>query len=395
MSRLSRLLAGGSVFLLGFGLVVVLLVSTVTYKPYGVPDLLRDEYDQKLIEINRRAELLSSTAEVDQRPIVKVDSPMHDFGQILPHSQATHAFQISNVGFSDLALAVGETSCKCTVGKLKKGLLKPGESTTVTMTWNTGYKADDYVQTALLQTNDPLNQQVVLKIRGTVRADLVAAKSLLLTRGDIGSRSSGSMLIYSQIWDDFVIEEFESDVEGLDWYVEPAPVAEQAELVDADASCAWRLSVSVPLYKAGSHQATCKLKINPGTGEKAVSRDVKLSWETRTPIAFLGPEIHRDTGFELSTLSSAKRHEFPLLVRLRGADQRDLDILDYEPKELEVSLEPTARKGDYRLVIAIPEGCPDVTFNRDDKHGYVQVGDPNDPAFQNWMPISGAVYTEN
>lgn len=391
MSRLSRTLAVGASVLIGLATVTAVLVFSVTYKPYGVPDLLREDYEEKVREIKRRNELLAMPEAQSKLPIATFDKRVHDFGRLDPHSTAEHSFRVTNTGAGELVLAVRETSCKCTVGTLEKSTLDPGESTKVTLTWNTGYKAEDYEQAALLITNDPTQENVTLKVKGSVRSDLVVPGSLTLSSGDIGGTATGTMMIYSQLWETFTIDDLETTRDELEWFVEPVDLP-APELVDQDPKSAWKLHVSMPLYESGLFSEDVSLRVNPGNGDKAIEKQVKVSWKTRSPIAFLGPEIHKETGYELPTLESNRRHEFPVLVRLRGKDQRDLAVLDFEPEELEVTMVKADRVGDYRLTIAIPKGCPSVTFNRDDKHGYVQVGDPDDPDFQNWMPIHGAVF---
>ena len=52
---------------------------------------------------------------------------------------------------------VGNTSCSCTIASLKDGKkaqVKPGESTTIDLDWNTKTFENDYRQTATIGTND-------------------------------------------------------------------------------------------------------------------------------------------------------------------------------------------------------------------------------------------------
>ena len=54
-------------------------------------------------------------------------------------------------------------------------------------------------------------------------------------------------------------------------------------------------------------------------------------------------------------------------------------------------VEPARREGEYRLLIRVRAGSPTTSFNIDTQHGYVHVGDPDDPSLSHWFPIFGAI----
>ena len=93
-------------------------------------------------------------------------------------------------------------------------------------------------------------------------------------------------------------------------------------------------------------------------------------------------------------VSSDKDHEYHLVTRVRGDIGRHVEVLDVEPKHVQARLKATKTEGTYRLTIKIPKGCPSLQFNADQKHGYVQVGDPTNKSFSNWFPLMGAVVNE-
>ena len=136
-------------------------------------------------------------------PSPKFGKKSHDFGRLDPHSTASHTFHVESVGDAALSIQILETSCKCTVGKLGNSVLLPGEKTGITLTWNTGYKAEEYEQAAIIKTNDPLNKTVKLTVKGAVRSDLVMPSKIHLPRGDRGDVAKQNITIYSQLWDDF------------------------------------------------------------------------------------------------------------------------------------------------------------------------------------------------
>lgn len=170
----------------------IALTQVVVYKPYGVPDSQREGYDEIIAEINLKNELLRNL-DASKRPVARVDRDVHDFGLLDPHTAMTHSFNVTNDGEDPLALKVASTSCKCTTGKLVAGLLQPGESTKVTLEWNTGYHYESYEQNAVLKTNDPLNREITLTVKGTVRTKLAMPEQFVFPSSDLAEVVSGKV----------------------------------------------------------------------------------------------------------------------------------------------------------------------------------------------------------
>ncbi len=190
MNSLTKVLLIGLLGIIAFGGIALLLTSTVTYHPYSVPEGLREKYHQKVAEMKRHAELAAQANEIT-RPAVVIKERTYNFGMVDPHATISHSFIIRNEGVLPLQLNVRETSCKCTVGEVGNNLVPAGEQTTITMTWNTGYQADEYEQTALIQTNDPLNEQIELKVKGEVRSRVHCPRAHRLYHGRSGQARGG------------------------------------------------------------------------------------------------------------------------------------------------------------------------------------------------------------
>ena len=150
---------------------------SVHYKPYGVPDVLRAEYETKIADIKER-EFLFQNAHKLSEAIAYMPTNTHDFGIMDPHGTASHQFEIHNKGSAPLALKMGTTTCKCTAGKLGSSLLQPGEQTTIELTWNTGYKVDEYEQSAFLLTNDPTVPEIEIKVKGEIKGELMSPEKI-------------------------------------------------------------------------------------------------------------------------------------------------------------------------------------------------------------------------
>ena len=389
MKNLPKVLFSSLAGLIVFGVIAGVLVYTVTYLPYGVPESRREEYEAKVAEAKGYQEALKD-ADKTASSILAIKSTEFDFGMVDPHTTHSHSFTVTNEGELPLTLEVQETSCKCTVGELATNLVPPGASTEITMTWNTGYQADTYEQTATVATNDPLQKTLELKVKGVVRAEFIAPSSVGFVTTDPGKPSEGSFVTYSQLWDDFEVTEVDCDLLGFSWSAEPV-APDDISLVDREAKSAWRIKMVSAGNRRGRFAGKLKLKVQPSDGTEAEVRHVDVSGRVRAPISFYSPDIHPKEGLDVGTLISDQEHAFHLVVRSRGESERKLDVLDVKPEELKADLEPLSKAGSYRLTIRVPKGCPMVIFNRDSKHGFVQVGDPSDESFSNWFPLRGAV----
>lgn len=365
---------------------------TVEYKPYGVPDHRREEYDEKLSLIAQQQKVLQGEVPTDELPIAIVKEKSYDFGMIDPHVTASHTFTIGNEGKAPLSLKVAGTSCKCTVGKLEHQLLMPGATTTVTMEWNTGYQAERYEQTAKIITSDPLQKEIELKVEGIVRAQLVAPESVALVAQHVGDVATGDIVLFSQLWNDFTIMSVTTDESDttLNWEVTPIE-KDDIELADKQSRSAARVALSMPRHRPGQFQGTLTAVIRPGDGSPDVTREIEYTGKVRPPISFISPLLHMHDGLHIGSLTAGEESTWHIFVRVRGGVGRNIEVLDVEPKVLDATIEPTSREGDYRLTLKIGKDCPMTIFNLDHQRGYVQVGDPADKQFSNWFPVVGAV----
>lgn len=389
MSGLPRILI---VCLSGFvtlAAVVGSIVMTTEYHPDGVKPHQREAYAAKMKEIERLNQLAAET-QSDAKPVAVVKRTRFAFGMVEPHTTLSHDFVVENHGEMPLELSVIGTSCKCTMGDLEDDTLLPGESTKVTMTWNTGYKAEKYTQTAMIATNDPLKSSLTLEVSGEVKADFVAPEQLAFLRTDVGVQTRATFIVFSQTWSDFTVTDIQCDLPGFGWVAEPIGL-DAVALSDSEAISAWEVKAFAAPLKVGNFKAKLTVTAQPNNGGEETEREIACHGKVRKPINFYHPDIHPSTGLDLGTMVAGKEHNAHVIVRSRTDKGRTIEVLDVEPKELKATLKPMSTDGSYRLTLTIPADCSMVVFNSDLKHGYVQVGDPNNEDFSNWFPVMGAV----
>jgi hypothetical protein len=98
-----------------------------------------------------------------------VQSDSWDFGDVSAGSVLTHEFVIVNDSEKDLAIKDTTTSCGCTVSEINNKLLKPGESTIVSIKLDTkGYTGS--VQQFVYVNTDSMDKPI---IRLTVKAKVL------------------------------------------------------------------------------------------------------------------------------------------------------------------------------------------------------------------------------
>ncbi len=384
------------------------LVAVAKYKPYGVPDILRDDWEAKQAQIKaaEQARLASmqqsqaaSTESTPQvvvpMPIAIVDESEHDFGMLDPGISARHTFVITNQGDSPLILSAGETSCKCTLSEASTEVVAPGGHAEISLTWNTGTARQFYRQYALVRTNDPKHREIELAVSGTVRALLAFdSEEAVAPVADPGSGARTSVVLYSQYLQQFDISNVECDLPGFVYEVLPVSTS---ELEAVEAKSAWRLSVStdgsLPKGEFSQIMRVHVISDEKIEGEDKAVREIPFRGRVLSPITFYGAGLHSEEGLDLGTVCQGEEKVVKIMVRARGNRLPEhLEVTQIAPSFLKASLEPhPTRSGIHTLSIVVPKDAPQAVFNREQEHGFVEVGDPENPNNKNSFPLFGAV----
>lgn len=110
----------------------------------------------------------AQNAEKKGTPKIEISSREFDFGDVWQATPAKKAFTIKNVGTAPLKLNV-KTTCGCTAPTKPKSPLAPGESDTMTISYDTKNRKGRARQTVTLETNDPTQPKVAIAVRGNVK----------------------------------------------------------------------------------------------------------------------------------------------------------------------------------------------------------------------------------
>jgi hypothetical protein len=141
-----------------FAIGLILLTAAATLIPTFLPDP------------DTTVKLPVNTSTGPQPKAEIVEPLIYDFGKMAQYEQGKHSWRIKNTGQKDLELwMIGKPTCSCTIAKLEnnqKATVKPGESTTIDLEWNTKNLAEDYSQGATFGTNDPAVDSFKLAVKG-------------------------------------------------------------------------------------------------------------------------------------------------------------------------------------------------------------------------------------
>jgi len=91
-----------------------------------------------------------------------------DFGDIKQGDKVTHVFVLTNSGTDVLNIEKIIPSCGCTAAMPEKSELAPGESTNLTVTFNSAGKRGKQKKLVRINTNDTENPQTIITFVGNV-----------------------------------------------------------------------------------------------------------------------------------------------------------------------------------------------------------------------------------
>ncbi len=119
-----------------------------------------------------------SKDELENAPVFKVEQTTVDLGKIAGSTANEVEFKFTNTGKRDLILRNIRSSCGCTA--VQQGVqgqgIKPGESSSIKATFNSGSYKGKVTKAIYVYTNDPKNSEVVLMLTADVNQDAAANK---------------------------------------------------------------------------------------------------------------------------------------------------------------------------------------------------------------------------
>ena len=120
----------------------------------------------------------------DGKQIVRVaGGDEYDFGTMGKKQTLKHTFVIHNDGDYPLQIKLLETSCKCTLADVDEEEIPPGNSRDLTLEWTPEDYSEQFSQNARIQTNDPEQRILELRVVGRVSVPVrPSPQELVVTR---------------------------------------------------------------------------------------------------------------------------------------------------------------------------------------------------------------------
>jgi len=136
------------------------------------------------------------------QPQLVIQQTSYDFGDIKQGETVSHDFVLSNSGGDLLKISNVKASCGCTAAAPEKNELAPGESTNLTVRFNSAGRMGKQNKTVRVFSNDPQNPEMVLTITSNIvqSTDVSGAGPVIHfpeTQHDFGKVNSGDKVNYT------------------------------------------------------------------------------------------------------------------------------------------------------------------------------------------------------
>ena len=279
-------------------------------------------------------------------------------------TKGQESYTVRNVGKGELELFKGTSTCMCTVANFEKDprtgkerpsiVLAPGESTKISVDWNTKEQDGHFERETSFRSTDPNRPEVTFRVVGEVFPPLIVEPST--GSYDFGSEVANTasqvapMRIASADKPDFkILSIVSSNPESVDATVRPLRDDEKPSGGDGSIG-GYYVSIEVkPSKTIGNFSETLRI-----TTDHPKRSEVLATVYGRR----VGP-IHVSEGtVRISDATSASGGSRVLTMTVTGQDRTHFEV-DQAPEGLDVTVEPVdsaSKARAYRLKIAVRPG---------------------------------------
>ncbi len=137
------------------------------------------------------ASFITAQNQVASGPSISVDKEVHDYGDVQFGGDGNCEFKVTNSGTEPLILSKCKGSCGCTVPKCDPNPILPGESSVITVKYDT--KRPGPINKSVTINSNATNEPVkVVRIKGNVGPDPNAAPSGAPEKAPAGAPNGGN-----------------------------------------------------------------------------------------------------------------------------------------------------------------------------------------------------------
>ncbi len=286
----------------------------------------------------------------------------YDFGSLPEQTTGRHTWIVRNEGKGTLVLEMIDSTCSCTLAKFKDGknaYVEPGQSTEITLEFETRTFKGDYEKGANIGTNDPDLPKFPLKVRGKVFPALQIYPPLennglnvQILSNDVDDNISRIGIYSYDRPETKIIKATSSSPENivLSW-----ETLKDKDLKEINLKGCERLSINVKgTIPLGLFREVVKVTTDHPLQPEI---DITVSGRMTGPINFVG---QGRIVMQSPPVVSQKGKTDELMFAVRGNRETEFEVVSV-PKGLEAKVLPldaANRKGRYRLVVTVPPGTP-------------------------------------
>ena len=249
-------------------------------------------------------------------PIAVIEDHVHEFGNMEPHQKREHTFVIRNDGTAPLKIRAGESSCKCTIGKVGSEIVRPGGESTILLSWHTTTETKLFAHEAEILTNDPNHPVLVCRVQGTVLQRIETSPETFSFSGvSPGTDSEMSVDITTQVWNGFDLTDITSNMAGL---VHNLARLSDQEKLDRGVKDGYRLTVKLPVdLEKGEFAGTVRMRIVPEGEPHGEIFEIPVSGRVLRRVSVYGKGINSYGIMQLGRVPVGKGIKKSFIVKVR------------------------------------------------------------------------------
>lgn len=306
-----------------------------------------------------------------------IDSSSYDFGVVDPGREYSHVFAIRNTGQEILELSKGKRSCDCASIEILDREIKPGDVGRVKLNWEARYSTDEFHEGFSVNTNIADQPPITLSAHGKIKISVRAAPgsfdSGLIPKGET---ISGITQIYSQRWEQLVLQQVTSSAGEIEY--ETSPVSDQV-LGNLEALAGFELHFRTPqLETPGRFNHYVRLHVSPtkDTPETDwITLDLSLSGSVFGKYVLDCDLFDFQNQIDFKSRRADQEHHCSILLKLANAED-PLPEPKFTSYPAGLKFKWTAlnkERGIYKGDILIPAGLPEGDYQQENDLGWVNL----------------------
>jgi hypothetical protein len=335
------------------------------------------------------------------QPKVGISEVDFEFGRMEVNETRSHDFVFTNQGDAPLTIKMGETTCQCTYGDLKKGeerTIEPGKSQNVKLTWKPEFANDMFSKGADILTNDPKKRTISIRVVGRVATrltihpgtdwncpDLVDDQPVLCAGG-----------LVSGLLEKFNVTAVERRGEPMEYEVEA--MNSETLFRSNQAASGYHVRIKVkPEMQMGNFAFPVTIKTDVPVGGEGANADKMTEFEIvvmgvrRGPIHFAGPHwVEEKMAISVPAFVAAEGISLEVPFFVKNPPEGGLKLTkppEVTPSELKVEIVPEPYAGGksqrLKMKLTYPAGAQRVDY-RNAHAGTIQLttNHPNAPTVE-------------